>query len=106
MGEVVSGPGSRTCSRAGCAWPASATLSFDYDRRQSWIDDLAAVRDLAAYDLCDVHADRFRPPLGWLNEDRRRLPERIFVVPGEVIDLPDQKSLLEGTSGGVALPEI
>lgn len=73
MGEVAAGTGLRACSHAACRWPAIATLYFDYGSRRSWIEDLRSHPDPASYDLCSVHAGRFRPPMGWETEDRRRV---------------------------------
>ena len=99
MGEVFAGPGFRTCSRSACRWPAVATLAFDYVARQAWLEDLRAQHEPATYDLCSVHAQRFRPPNGWGAEDRRRMAEPLFKVPsvaaapgqppGEEIAFPD-----------------
>lgn len=74
MGEVRAGPGARTCSHTACRWPAAATLSFDYERRLAWIEELGTQPDPSSYDLCSAHAGRFRPPMGWASEDRRRSP--------------------------------
>lgn len=118
MGEVLSGPGFRTCSHAGCAWPASATLSFDYESRRAWLDDLRPGEDPSTYDLCAVHAGRFRPPKGWASEDRRRMPEPVIPpsVPAEgsafeQIQMAGNKEddFSAGSASGperIALPEI
>lgn len=82
MGELFAGPGFRTCSHAGCRWPAIATLGFDYTGRRAWLEDLKPERDPATYELCSVHAERFGPPRGWQSEDRRRLPEPLFDARG------------------------
>ena len=74
------GPGFRTCSHAGCKWPAIVTLSFDYSAGQVWLEDLRTAPEVSAYDLCSVHAGRFRPPKGWMVDDLRRVPEPQFGV--------------------------
>ena len=81
MGEVFMGPGFRTCSHAGCKWPAIVTLSFDYSAGRVWLEDLRTAPEVSAYDLCSVHAGRFRPPKGWMVDDLRRVPEPTFDVP-------------------------
>ena len=86
MGEVFAGPGFRTCSRAGCGWPAVATLSFDYQNSQAWLEDLRPRHDPATYDLCSVHAERCSPPKGWGWEDRRATPEPVIYAEPEVGD--------------------
>jgi len=52
-----------------CASPASSMLSFDYATAQAWLDDL--VGKPGGYHLCERHADRFAPPVGWSVSDRR-----------------------------------
>ena len=44
--------GTRLCSRPGCAEPATATLTYQYDRGSVWLDPLLAERDPHDYDLC------------------------------------------------------
>lgn len=61
----------RLCSHAACTSPASAALAFDYKTRQVWLHDLPDPPDPASYDLCSSHTSRFRPPRGWVVEDRR-----------------------------------
>lgn len=62
---------SRQCTRTGCAEPAAATLTYEYQRAQVWIDELAAERDPHAYDLCVRHTNRVSVPHGWQLNDRR-----------------------------------
>jgi hypothetical protein len=71
MGEVLTGPGFRVCSRSGCKWPATASLSFSYGTKQTWIEELRNPPEISYYDLCHVHASRFSPPHGWTFEDLR-----------------------------------
>ncbi len=63
---------SRRCARPGCGQPADTTLSFAYDQRQVWLDDLWPDDSPANHDLCARHADRTQPPRGWELRDRRR----------------------------------
>ena len=42
---------SRRCARPGCGQPADTTLSFAYDQRQVWLDDLWADDSPANHDL-------------------------------------------------------
>jgi hypothetical protein len=76
MGEVFVGPGFRICSRSGCKWPASASLSFNYASKETWLEELKNPPELTHYDICNIHAGRFRPPHGWTLEDRRGIPVR------------------------------
>lgn len=61
----------RTCGRADCRWPASASLSYRYGTRQVWLLDLSAETDPSLYDLCPHHADALVVPRGWDLTDRR-----------------------------------
>jgi hypothetical protein len=46
-------------------------MSYDYDSRTVWVDDLLHEVDPNAYDLCPAHADRLGVPQGWNRTDRR-----------------------------------
>ena len=61
----------RTCSRAGCRQPATASLSFRYATSQAWLLDLAETPDPSLYDLCPAHADALTVPRGWERVDQR-----------------------------------
>jgi Protein of unknown function (DUF3499) len=61
----------RLCSRTGCTERAVVSLTYEYDRSQVWLDELAAERDPHAYDLCRRHATGLSVPLGWKFTDRR-----------------------------------
>lgn len=65
--------GTRLCSRPGCAEPASATLTYHYERGSVWVDSLFGEREPHTYDLCERHAGRVSVPRGWRLEDRRGL---------------------------------
>jgi hypothetical protein len=95
MGELFAGPGFRTCSRAGCQWPAVSTLGFDYGAKRAWLEELRPKHDPSTYDLCSVHSERFSPPMGWAAEDRRVLSEPLFHVPSEVtpVDEDDDEAV-------------
>ncbi len=62
---------SRRCARPGCGQPATTTLSYAYDQRQVWLDELWPENSPANHDLCTRHADRTQPPKGWELRDRR-----------------------------------
>lgn len=62
---------SRRCARPGCGEPATTTLSYAYDQRQVWLDDLWSEDSPANHDLCGRCADRTKPPKGWELRDRR-----------------------------------
>ena len=55
-------------------------MSFNYDDRMVWLDDLTApVRPGAQYALCEIHAERLSPPVGWTLIDRRQPVRPLFV---------------------------
>ncbi len=62
----------RLCARPGCDEVASATMTYDYSTRSTWIDPLDADASLAGYDLCALHAERLGVPSGWSRTDRRQ----------------------------------
>jgi hypothetical protein len=63
----------RHCIRSGCGRPATVTLSYQYATRTAWLDDLSTEFEPSTYDLCAVHAERLRVPVGWTRDDRRSL---------------------------------
>ena len=75
---------SRRCARPACGEPATATLSYAYDQRQVWLDDLWPDKSPANHDLCDTHASRTRAPKGWELRDRRT--GRAMAEPPSVVD--------------------
>lgn len=64
---------SRSCARPECARPAAATLSYAYADGVVWLEDLALEDHPMVHDLCLVHADGVRVPLGWELRDERRV---------------------------------
>ena len=55
-------------------------MSFDYADRQVWLDDLdPTAMPAGSYALCDTHADRLTPPVGWTLSDRRGRVRPLFV---------------------------
>ena len=55
-------------------------MSFNYDARMVWLDDLTApVAPGAQYALCESHAGRLTPPVGWTLVDRREPVRPLFV---------------------------
>jgi hypothetical protein len=76
-----SGPSDvRRCSRNGCRWPASASLTFAYAQRVVWIEDLTPQSHPAVYDLCAAHAERLQVPIGWAKEDLRMVPPAVTPI--------------------------
>jgi hypothetical protein len=75
------GDAERRCSRPTCSAIARATLSFDYAQQRAVLTGLVTDITPELYDLCDLHAERTSPPLGWkLTDDRftGASQERIF----------------------------
>jgi Protein of unknown function (DUF3499) len=66
----------RACSRPDCGETATATLTYDYQARTTWLDALATETHPMAYDLCGAHADTLTVPRGWRLDDRRRQVRR------------------------------
>ena len=46
-------------------------MSYGYESRTVWVDDLHEHVDPNNYDLCPTHADRQGVPQGWNRTDRR-----------------------------------
>lgn len=65
-----------TCVR--CAAPAVIVMSFSYGERVVWLDDLTEPTAPGVYAMCDEHAGRLTPPVGWQLVDRRTAPRRLF----------------------------
>jgi hypothetical protein len=56
-------------------------MSFVYRERTVWLDDLSApVVPGAGYAMCEVHAERLTPPVGWTLVDRRAPVRPLFVA--------------------------
>ncbi len=70
----------RKCSRQGCRWPASASLTYAYTRKVVWVEDLPPQLHPAAYDLCAAHAERLGVPIGWTKEDLRVVPPPVTPI--------------------------
>lgn len=54
-------------------------MSFHYPDATVWLDDLdAPVMAGDGYPMCEEHAERMTPPVGWTLVDRRRLIRPLF----------------------------
>jgi len=78
------GNGVRRCSRNGCRWPASASLTYAYAKKIVWIEDLTPQPHPAAYDLCAAHAERLAVPVGWEKDDLRIVPPAVTPIRPQV----------------------
>lgn len=55
-------------------------MSFDYHRMTVWLEDLTKpVSPGLGYPLCELHAERMTPPVGWTLVDRRAPVRPLFV---------------------------
>lgn len=55
----------RACSRASCRRMATMTLTYIYAESTAVVGPLATYSEPHAYDLCEIHAQRFTVPNGW-----------------------------------------
>jgi len=54
-------------------------MSFAYGEAVVWLDEIVApVVPGSAYPMCEGHAERFTPPVGWTLVDRRRQVRPLF----------------------------
>ena len=58
------------CAHMLCPEPATALLLFDARVTAAWLLDLEG-RAWRGLPMCSAHADRFRPPVGWVLSDQR-----------------------------------
>ena len=56
---------SRRCSRAGCPYPATSTLTYAYRDSTAVLGPLANQVEPHCYDLCQSHAQSLSAPRGW-----------------------------------------
>jgi Protein of unknown function (DUF3499) len=56
---------SRRCSRAGCPYPATSTLTYAYRDSTAVLGPLANQVEPHCYDLCQSHAQTLSAPRGW-----------------------------------------
>jgi hypothetical protein len=64
-----------------CAAPAGTILSYDYVSREVWLEDGSEPAEPGyGFPLCETHADRLTPPVGWTLEDRRSPVRPLFVA--------------------------
>jgi hypothetical protein len=100
----VSGPQRRSdirkCARQGCRWPASASLTYTYDQKVVWVEDLTPQPHPAAYDLCAAHAERLGVPIGWTKQDLRVVPPPVTPIrPGYESWSPQAQTAIPQSAG-------
>jgi hypothetical protein len=64
-----------------CGGPAGIRMAFNYDDSTIWLDDLRE-RTIpgAGYAMCEDHAGRLTPPVGWTLVDRRQPVRPLFTA--------------------------
>lgn len=62
----------RACQKPNCATPAAATIGVRYATREVVVSGLGPESDRRLLELCDGHARRMTPPVGWTVRDERR----------------------------------
>lgn len=64
-----------------CSIPATSLLTYDHGAAEAYLTD--ARGDEAMYEgiaLCETHAGRFSPPVGWALVDRRHRDITLFAL--------------------------
>ena len=62
-----------------CGAPSGIVMACNYQARTVWLDDLTEpVIPGAGYAMCEEHAGRLTPPVGWTLIDRRRPARPLF----------------------------
>lgn len=67
-----------SCAR--CSRPATVQMRFDYAMAEIWLDDFHGRVGPGGYAMCDPHADRVTPPIGWGITDRRDPVRPLFLA--------------------------
>ncbi len=63
-----------------CSAPATAVMAFNYPEGKVWVDDLAGDGPVTpGYAMCEAHAERVSPPVGWTLTDLRTPVRPLFV---------------------------
>ena len=56
-------------------------MAFDYQARTVWLDDLVVpIETGGGYAMCETHAGRLTPPVGWTLVDRRDVDRPLFAT--------------------------
>lgn len=94
--RAMAGKDVRRCSRNGCRWPASASLTYAYAQSVVWIEDLTPQPHPAVYDLCAAHAERLSVPVGWDKQDLRVVPPPVTQLHPGIAVFPKQADASAG----------
>lgn len=68
----------RACAKPNCGSEAAATMALRYESKRVLVVDLLEEPDRNLVDLCDTHASRLKPPLGWDIVDERSVMTPMF----------------------------
>jgi hypothetical protein len=66
----------KNCVR--CSAAAGIVMYFSYPDRTVWLSDLTEAPPPGAYAMCEDHAGRLTPPVGWALVDKRTAPRPLF----------------------------
>lgn len=91
------------CAHMLCPEPATALLLFDARVTAAWLVDLEG-KAWRGLPMCAAHADRFRPPVGWILSDQRS-PSRRKRSAGEAPPAPEPAAPGAASSGDSAPDE-
>jgi len=58
------------CAKQNCRRPVQVALTFDYEERIAWLDDIGSGNDPRSTYLCLGCGERFTVPIGWQLVDR------------------------------------
>lgn len=84
------------CRRPVCQRPAVATLTFHYQCASVLLMDLVEERHPSRWDMCALHADSLRVPLGWDHVDERGEHGRVADTSVPAGDAPDGDETPDG----------
>lgn len=91
------------CAHMLCPEPATALLLFDARVTAAWLVDLEG-KAWRGLPMCAAHADRFRPPVGWILSDQRS-PSRRKLSCSEAVPAPEPAAPGADSSGDPAPAE-
>lgn len=102
----------RSCSRGGCRRKALTTLTYVYADSLAVVGPLATFAEPHAYDLCELHGERFTVPNGWtvIRQERTGVEagptdEDLMAIADAVREV-SQPHPDSSTRGAVATPEL
>ena len=98
----------RGCSRGGCRRRAVTTLTYVYADSVAVVGPLATFAEPHAYDLCEMHGDRFTVPNGWqvIRQERSGnepgpSDEDLMAIADAVREVAHPKEIFESTNSSL-----